>query len=64
MSNIELTPEDMRKEEIFNDLLEGDVEKLKHIHAEQYSGTDDDMSDDFESWLVDLTSDEIIDYLK
>jgi len=31
---------------------------LKEKHAEDYIGVDDDMPDDFESWLVSLTSDE------
>ena len=33
---------------------------LKTIHANQYTGTDDNMSDDFENWLTDLEIDEII----
>lgn len=61
---MELTPEDINKEEVFNNLSEHDIEKLKHIHAEQYSGTDDNMSDDFENWLTELTSDDIIELLK
>lgn len=64
MKNLELTPEDYAKEEVMDNLLEGDVEKLKHVHAESYSGTDDQMSDDFENWLTDLTSEDIKEMIK
>lgn len=33
---------------------------LKNIHADQYTGTDDNMSDDFESWLEDLDTEELL----
>lgn len=33
---------------------------LKEIHAEDYHGLDDDMSDDFDNWVTDLQTDEII----
>lgn len=64
MKKIELTEEDYKKEDVMDNLLESDIEKLKHIHAESYSGTDDRMSDDFENWLVDLTSDDITNLIK
>ena len=35
---------------------------LKEVHAQDYIGTDDDMSDGFESWLEDLQIDDLIDY--
>lgn len=35
---------------------------LKEIHAEDYHGTDDDMTDAFESWLVELQVDDLIQY--
>lgn len=35
---------------------------LKAVHAEFYTGTDDDMSDSYESWLADLGTDEYIQY--
>lgn len=34
---------------------------LKEVHAKQYTGTDDDMPDDFDNWLVGLDSDELIE---
>ena len=37
-------------------------EYLKEVHAKQYMGTDDDMSDDFERWLGDMDHEEIISY--
>lgn len=33
---------------------------LRDVHAEQYHGTDDDMSDDFDNWLSNLEVDEMI----
>lgn len=35
---------------------------LKTIHAEDYTRTDDDMSDAFETWLADLDQDELIQH--
>lgn len=35
-------------------------EYLKDIHARDYIGTDDNMSDGFESWLEDQGIDEIV----
>ena len=43
------------KNETFEDFL---MEK----HAEGYTGLDDDMSDNFNDWICDLDSQEIIDY--
>lgn len=34
-------------------------EKLQEIHAEQYQGFDDDMPEDFDRWLEDLTIEDI-----
>ena len=28
-------------------------DELRDIHAKDYTGTDDDMADDFENWLAD-----------
>ncbi len=64
MSNIELTEEDSNKEEVINNLLESDWDTLKDIHAKNYTGTDDEMSDRFEDWIYDLSSEEIIELLK
>lgn len=37
-------------------------EYLRDRHAAQYHGTDDDMSDDFDGWLVNLEIDKVIEY--
>lgn len=33
---------------------------LKEKHAEDYHGTDDDMSDAFDAWLTDMQVDDLI----
>ncbi len=38
------------------------IDYLQEIHAEDYHGTNDDMSDDFDRWLVELDNEEIIQY--
>lgn len=35
------------------------LELLRSAHAEQYSGLDDEMPDDCEEWISNLTDDEI-----
>ena len=35
---------------------------LRNIHADNYHGTDDDMSDSFDKWLTDLQADDFIKY--
>ena len=35
---------------------------LKEEHANQYSGTDDEMPDDFDNWTADLTDEDWIAY--
>lgn len=35
---------------------------LQDIHAEHYQGIDDDMYDDYETWLADQDTQEIIDW--
>ena len=37
-------------------------EYLKKIHAKNYHGTDDNMPDSFEAFIVDLQIDEVIEY--
>lgn len=37
-------------------------EYLKDRHAEDYHGTDDDMPDAFDTWLVNLPVDRIIEF--
>lgn len=40
-----------------------DEEKLKAVHAKDYHGTDDDMSDAYEDWLTDLSLEELKEIL-
>ena len=35
---------------------------LEDIHAEDYHGLDDDMSDNFDAWVADLEADNFISY--
>ena len=37
---------------------------LRDIHAEDYMGADDDMSDSFEAWLEELTMADIYKFLE
>lgn len=38
------------------------TEYLQDIHGKQYQGLDDEMPDDWEHWLSELSVDELIDY--
>lgn len=58
-----LEAEENAKEAILDYLTDEQEEKLKKAHAEYYNGTDDNMSDAYESWLEDLTSQELRKYL-
>lgn len=35
-------------------------EYLKYVHSEGYTGTDDDMPDDFDNWLGELDGEDYI----
>lgn len=37
---------------------------LKDKHAEDYIGLDDDMSDDFEAWLMALSAERWLEYME
>lgn len=58
-----MTPEEKIEEDKRSALIEGlsseDEELLKDVHADSYIGTDDDMSDNYENWLQNLTREEI-----
>ncbi len=41
----------MDKDQLIKNLTEDELYLLKSIHAEQYSGSDEDMADDFQKWL-------------
>lgn len=52
------------KGEIVDKLTPAQEETLKDEHAKYYHGLDDDMADDFEDWLTDLSYDELKEILK
>lgn len=45
-------------------IIEDNIEKLKEVHAKNYMGTDDDMPDNFEYWLENLSDEEIKNLVK
>ena len=51
--------EDEEKEQIVGNLTKEQEEVLKDKHAKNYHGTDDDMPDEYENWLEELTLDEL-----
>lgn len=52
------------KDKIVSNLTSAQEDKLKEEHAKDYHGTDDDMPDAFESWLEDLSGQELYELLK
>lgn len=44
-------------------LTEEQEELLRDVHAENYMGTDDDMTESYERWLMNLKEDEIINII-
>ncbi len=46
-------PTDFHDERLERELHDTEIEMLKEEHAKTYTGTDDDMSDAFEKWLVE-----------
>ena len=50
---------DEEKAWIVDNLTPEQEDKLKEAHAKDYHGTDDDMPDDYEDWLIDLSLEEI-----
>lgn len=55
----ETETEDSEKEKLMDMLTADQEEKLREAHAMHYNGTDDNMADAHESWLEELTSDEM-----
>lgn len=51
-------------ESIMENLTGEQEDILQDIHARGYNGTDDNMPDAYEHWLVNLTLAEVQDYLK
>lgn len=51
------------KEQIINRLTKQEEDKLRDIHSKHYMGTDDDMPEKFEAWLMRLSLEELTDFL-
>lgn len=54
----------LKKANIIDNLTSDQEDTLKNIHAENYTGTDDDMSENYERWLMDLTLMDLEAYLE
>lgn len=54
----------MTQEEIIYNLTKDQEDVLRNIHAENYSGTDDDMPEAYEKWLMNLTVMDLESYLE
>lgn len=52
------------KEKIIDNLTTEQEDKLKEAHAKNYTGTDDDMGDEYENWLMELDYDDLVRILK
>lgn len=52
------------KEFIIDNLTKLQEEKLQEVHAGSYMGTDDDMPDEYENWLMELDLDDLKELLK
>lgn len=48
---------------LLEQLIADNEGKLQDIHAKNYIGTDDDMSDAFDNWLSDLSLEEVCEML-
>lgn len=55
--------EEYEREYIIDHLTSGEEEKLKEAHAKDYHGTDDDMPDAYEDWLMGLSLKELKEIL-
>ena len=42
-----------------SDFIEANLDALRDIHAKNYMGTDDDMSDAFNRWVVNFSVEEL-----
>lgn len=60
---LEITDSEER-DRIIEHLTPTDEDKLKEVHSKDYTGTDDDMPDDYENWLSNLSLDELKENIK
>lgn len=56
--------EEEYKEKIIKQLTSEQKDILRNQHAKNYHGTDDEMEDYFEEWLLDISLDELKEWLK
>jgi hypothetical protein len=57
------TPNIKAEQEAFvEQFIEEHEDELAELHAKSYMGTDDQMSDDFDRWLSELTYGDLLDY--
>ena len=54
----------MTQGEIIKNQTKDQEDVLRNIHAENYSGTDDDMPEAYERWLENLTVMDLESYLE
>lgn len=47
------------REYLIDNLTTEEEDKLKEAHGKEYMGTDDDMPDAYDSWITDLSLDEL-----
>ena len=47
------------REYIIDNLTSEQEDKLKELHAKEYHGTDDDMPDAFDNWVVDVSLEDL-----
>lgn len=52
------------KESIIDNLTAEQEDKLRDAHAKDYHGTDDDMPDDYEGWLMEQDYQDLKEILK
>lgn len=50
---------EQEKSDLIDNLSSPQEELLKEAHAKDYHGTDDDMPDAYEVWIIDLSLDEL-----
>ena len=56
--------EEEERQHIIDHLTNAQEEKLREEHAKDYNGTDDDMTDAYEDWLMELELDGLKQILK
>jgi hypothetical protein len=63
MLKIQITQEDIDKQELVENMTSGQEDILQDIFMKVYNGTGDNAPDAFESWLENLSAEELKNYL-